>query len=73
VGVVKHILAEPEDYLLDVILIRAYLCDVALNDGVCDSRQDFHVRVANKRRIVFGGLCRSTNGVSYPLLLIVSV
>jgi hypothetical protein len=43
VGVVKHTLAEPEDYLLHVILSGAYLCDVALNDVLCDNRQDFHV------------------------------
>jgi hypothetical protein len=29
VGVVGHYLAEPEGYFPDVILIRAYLCDVA--------------------------------------------
>jgi hypothetical protein len=33
VGVVKHTLTEPEDYLLHVILSGAYLCDVALNDA----------------------------------------
>jgi hypothetical protein len=33
VGVVYHTLAEPEDYLLHVILSGAYLCDVALNDA----------------------------------------
>jgi hypothetical protein len=64
---------EPEDYLLHVVLSGAYLCDVALNDVLCDNRQDFHVLVANKRQIVFGGLCRSVNGISYPLPLIVSV
>jgi hypothetical protein len=73
VGVVYHTLAEPEDYLLDVILSGAYLCDVALNDVLCDNLRDFHVLDANKRQIVFGGLCRSANGISYPLLLIVSV
>jgi hypothetical protein len=73
VGVVKHTLAEPEDYWLHVILIRAYLCDVALNDALCDNLRDFHVLGANKHRTVFGGLCRSVNGIAYPLLLIVSV
>jgi hypothetical protein len=68
VGVVYHTLAEPEDYLLHVILSGAYLCDVALNDVLCDYHQDVHVRGANKRRIVFGGLCRSPNGIAYPLL-----
>jgi hypothetical protein len=53
VGVVQHTLAEPEDYLLDVILIRACLCDVALNDVLCDNHRDFHVLVANKCQIVF--------------------
>jgi hypothetical protein len=57
VGVVYHTLAEPEEYLLDVILIRACLCDVALNDNSCDNLRDFHVLVANKRQINFGGLC----------------
>jgi hypothetical protein len=57
VGVVYYTLAEPEDYLLDVILSGAYLCDVTLNDVLCDNRQDFHVLGANKRQIVFGGLC----------------
>jgi hypothetical protein len=73
VGVVQHTLEEPEDYFLDVILIRAYLCDAVLNDVSCDNHRDFHVLVANKRQIVFGGLCWSANGISYPLLLIVSV
>jgi hypothetical protein len=45
VGVVLHTLAEPEDYLLHVILIHAYLCDAVLNDVLCDNRQDFHVLV----------------------------
>jgi hypothetical protein len=58
--------------LLHVILSGAYLCDVALNDALCDSLRDFHVLVANKRRIVFGGLCRLANGTACPLLLIVS-
>jgi hypothetical protein len=71
-GVVYHTLAEPEDYLLRVILSGAYLCDVALNYALCDNRQDFHVLGANKRRIVFGGLCRSANGIACPLLLIIS-
>jgi hypothetical protein len=53
VGVVYHTLTEPEDYLLHVVLSGAYLCDVALNDALCDNLQDFHVLVANKRRIVF--------------------
>jgi hypothetical protein len=73
VGVVYHTLAEPEDYLLHVILSGAYLCDVALNDALCDSLRDFHVLGANKRRIVFCGLCRLANGIACPLLLIVSV
>jgi hypothetical protein len=73
VGVVYHTLAEPEDYLLHVILSGAYLCDVALNEALCDNLQDFHVLGANKRRIVFGGICRSDNGITCPLLLIVSV
>jgi hypothetical protein len=58
VGVVYHTLAEPEDYLLHVVLSGVYLCDVALNDALCDNLRDFHVLGANKRRIVFGGLCR---------------
>jgi hypothetical protein len=73
VGVVYHTLTEPEDYLLHVILGGAYLYDVALNDALCGNRRDIHVLVANKRRIVFGGLCRAANGISYPLLLIISV
>jgi hypothetical protein len=73
VGVVYHTLGEPEDYLLHVILSGVYLCDVALNDALCDNLRDFHVLVANKRRIVFGGLCRSANGIACPFLLIVSV
>jgi hypothetical protein len=73
VGVVYHTLAEPEDYLLHVILSGAYLCDVALNDALCDNLRDFHVLVANRRRTVFGGLCRLANGIACPLLLIVSV
>jgi hypothetical protein len=73
VGVVYHTLAEPEDYLLHVILSGAYLCDVALNDALCDNLPDFHVLVANKCHTVFGGLCRLANGVTCPLLLIVSV
>jgi hypothetical protein len=68
VGVVKNTLAEPEDYLLDVILSGAYLCDVALNGALCDNPRDFHVLGANKRQIVFGGLCWSANGISYQLL-----
>jgi hypothetical protein len=54
---VADTLAEPEDYFFDVILSGAYLCDVALNDVLCDNRRDFHVLVANKRQIVFGGIC----------------
>jgi hypothetical protein len=73
VGVFCHTLAEPEDYLLHVILSGAYLCDVALNDALCDKLRDFHVLVANKRRIVFGGLCQLANGIACPLLLIVFV
>jgi hypothetical protein len=48
VGVVYHTLAEPEDYLLHVILSGAYICDVALNDALCDNPRDFHVLVVNK-------------------------
>jgi hypothetical protein len=73
VGVVYHTLAEPADYLPDAILIRACLCDVALNDVWCDSLRDFYVLVANKRQIVFGGLCLLANGIACPLLLIISV
>jgi hypothetical protein len=73
VGVVYHTLAEPEDYFLDVILIRAYLCDVVLNDVLCYNLRDSHLLVANKRQIVFGELCQSANGISYPFILIVSV
>jgi hypothetical protein len=73
VGVVCHTLAEPEDYWLHVILSGAYLCDVALNGAFCDNLRDFHVLGANKRWIVFGGLCWSANGIAYPLLLIISV
>jgi hypothetical protein len=73
VGVVYHTLAEPEDFLLHVILIGAYLCDVALNDALYDNLRDLHVLVANKRRTVIGGLCRLTNGIACPLPLIVSV
>jgi hypothetical protein len=70
VGVVYHTLTEPEDYLLHVILSGAYICDVALSDALCDNLRDFHVLGANKRRIVFGGLCRSANGIACPLPLI---
>jgi hypothetical protein len=49
VVVVFHTLAEPENYLPHVILSGAYLCDVALNDALCDNLQDFHVMGANKR------------------------
>jgi hypothetical protein len=73
VGVVYHTLAEPEDYLLHVILSGTYLCDVALSDALCDNRRDFHIMGANKRRIVFGGLCLLANGIACPLLLIVPV
>jgi hypothetical protein len=73
VGVVYHTLAEPEDYLLNVILIRTHLCDVALNDVLCDNRRDFHVLIANKRQTVFGGHCRSNNGIACPLILIAFV
>jgi hypothetical protein len=69
VGVVYHTRAEPEDYLIHVILSGAYLCDVVLNGALCDNLKDFHVLVANKRRIFFGGLCLSANGIAYPLLL----
>jgi hypothetical protein len=73
VGVVYHTLAELEDYLLDVILSGAYLCDVALNYVLSDNLRDFHVLVANKRQIVFVRLCRLANGITCPLLLIVFV
>jgi hypothetical protein len=59
--------------LLHLILSGAFLCDVALNDALCDNLRDFHVLDPNKRRIVFGGLCRLANGITCPLLLIVSV
>jgi hypothetical protein len=49
VGVVEYTLAEPEDYLLDVIVICAYLCDVVMNDVSCDKLRDFYVLVAYKR------------------------
>jgi hypothetical protein len=73
VGVVYHTLAEPEDYLLHVILSGAYLCDVALNGALCDNLRDVHVLGANERRVVFGGLSMSANGIAYRLLLSVSV
>jgi hypothetical protein len=73
VKVVYHTLAEPEDYLFHVILSGAYLCDVALNDALCDNLQNFHVLGATKRGIVFGGLCLLTNGIVCPLLLIAFV
>jgi hypothetical protein len=73
VGVVLHTLTEPEDYFLHVILSGAYLCDVALNDVLCDNLRDFHVLGANKHRFFFGVHCRSANGIAYPLILIVSV
>jgi hypothetical protein len=56
--------------LLDVLLIRTWLCDVALNDVLYGNHQDFHVLVANKGQIVFGGLCLLANGIACPLLLI---
>jgi hypothetical protein len=56
VGVVWHILTENAGYWPDVILIRAYLCDIALNDVLCDNLPDFHVLGANTHHIVFGGL-----------------
>jgi hypothetical protein len=40
-----------------------------LNDVLCDNHRDFHVLGANKRQIVFCGLCLSANGIAYPLLL----
>jgi hypothetical protein len=73
VGVVQHKLAEPEDYLIHVILSGTHLCDVALNDALCDNLRDFHVLGANKRRIIFGGLCRSANGILCQFLLIAFV
>jgi hypothetical protein len=72
VGVVYHTLAEPEDYLLHVILGGAYLCDVGLNDALCDSHQCSDVLGANKQ-IVSGELCWSANGIACPLLFIVFV
>jgi hypothetical protein len=59
--------------LLHVILSGAYLCDVALNDALCDNLRDFHVLGANKRQIVFGGLYLLVNGIACPLLLIAFV
>jgi hypothetical protein len=59
--------------VLIATLWHAYLCDVALNDVLCDNLRDFHVLVANKRQIVFGGPCLYANGISCPLLLIFSV
>jgi hypothetical protein len=47
-GVVQHTLAEPEGYLPNVILIHAYLCDVVLNDVLCDNCRDFQVLGAVK-------------------------
>jgi hypothetical protein len=73
VGVAYHTVAEPEDYWLHVILSGAYLCDVALNDALCDNLLDFHAMGANKRRIVFGGLCLLANVITCPLLLIAFV
>jgi hypothetical protein len=73
VGVVYHTLAEPEDFLLYLILSGEYLCDVVMNDALCDNLRDFHVLVANKCRTVFGGLCWLANGIAYPLLFIVFV
>jgi hypothetical protein len=73
VGVVYHTLAEPEDYLLHVILSGAYLCDVALNDALCDNLRHFHVLGANKRLLIFGGLCLLANGIACPLISIFSV
>jgi hypothetical protein len=73
VGVFQPTLSEPEEYLLRVLLSGAYICDVALNDVLCDNRQDFHILGANKRQLVFCGLYRSTNGISYPLIYIVSL
>jgi hypothetical protein len=49
VGVVSHTLTDSEDYFPDVILVRAFPCDVALNDVLCDNHQYFHVLVANTR------------------------
>jgi hypothetical protein len=42
VGVVENTLAEPEDYLLHIILSGAYICDDALNDALCDNLRDVH-------------------------------
>jgi hypothetical protein len=73
VGVVYHILTEPDDDWLHVILGGAYLCDVALNDALCDNLRDFHILGANKRQTVFGVLFLLANGIACPLLLIAFV
>jgi hypothetical protein len=73
VGVVEHTLAQPDDYLLHVILSGAYLFDVALNDDLCDNLRDVHLLGVNKCRVGFGGLCRSSNGIACPLLSIAFV
>jgi hypothetical protein len=70
VGLVEHTLAEPEGYWPDVILSGAYLCDVMLNDVLCDNRRDFHVLGGEKRQIVVGRLYLLANGIACPLLLI---
>jgi hypothetical protein len=57
VGVDQHTVAEPKDYLRHVILSGAYLCDVALNDSLCDNIRYFHVLGAKKRGTVYGGIC----------------
>jgi hypothetical protein len=69
-GNVLHTLAEREGYLPDAISIRAYLCDVELNDVLCDNRRDCHVPGANKRQIVLEEPYMLANGTSFPLLLI---
>jgi hypothetical protein len=70
VGVVKHTLAEPEGCWPDVRSIVAYLCDVVLNDVLCDTLHDVHALAANRRQIVCGGLYLLANGILCPLLLI---
>jgi hypothetical protein len=70
VGEVQLTLAEHEDCQPDAISIRAYICDAVLNDALCDNLPDFHVLVANTHQNLFGELYKSTNGISYPLILI---
>jgi hypothetical protein len=56
VKVVEHTLTEPERCLPDVRSIRAYICDVVLNDVLCDSLQDSHALAANGCQIFFCGI-----------------